>query len=77
LPESTRKALTLYQGRQFSDYVIIRKNGKLLFVVEAKNSANAAISPGGTKSAKRIDIPESIQTDQFSILTYSARAMNV
>jgi hypothetical protein len=77
-PKAQENALTLYQGRRFSDYDIIRKNDKLLLVVEAKNnSADAAISAGGTESTKRIDFPESIQTDQFSILPCVARAMNV
>ncbi len=51
LLEGVAEALTPYQGHQFSDYVLLGKNGKPLAVVEAKKtSKNAAI---GREQAKQ------------------------
>ncbi|MFA5904347.1 MAG: DEAD/DEAH box helicase family protein, partial [Desulfobacula sp.] len=51
LPEGVAEAQTPYQGHQFSDYVLLGKNGKPLAVVEAKKtSKNPAI---GREQAKQ------------------------
>lgn len=42
LPEGIKKPQTPYQGHQFSDYVLLAKNGKPLAVVEAKKSSKDA-----------------------------------
>lgn len=42
LPEGVKEAKTPYQGHQFSDYVLLGKNGKPLAVVEAKKSSKDA-----------------------------------
>lgn len=39
LPEGVSEPLTKYQGHQFSDYVLLGKDGKPLAVVEAKKSS--------------------------------------
>jgi type I restriction enzyme R subunit len=39
LPEGVSEPLTPYQGHQFSDYVLLGKNGKPLAVVEAKKAS--------------------------------------
>lgn len=39
LPEGISEARTPYEGHQFSDYVLLGKNGKPLAVVEAKSSS--------------------------------------
>lgn len=39
LPNGVTEPLTKYQGHQFSDYVLLGKDGKPLAVVEAKKSA--------------------------------------
>ncbi len=51
LPEAVHEPQTPYQGHQFSDYVLLGKNGKPLAVVEAKKtSIDAAI---GREQAKQ------------------------
>ncbi|MBI5097675.1 MAG: hypothetical protein HZB30_00350 [Nitrospirae bacterium] len=51
LPEGINEAQTPYQGHQFSDYVLLGKDGKSLAVVEAKKtSVDAAI---GREQAKQ------------------------
>jgi len=51
LPEGISEPLTPYQGHQFSDYVLLGKDGKPLAVVEAKKtSVDAAI---GREQAKQ------------------------
>lgn len=51
LPEGISEPTTSYQGHQFSDYVLLGKNGKPLAVVEAKKTAvDAAI---GREQAKQ------------------------
>ncbi len=51
LPEGVAEAQTPYQGHQFSDYVLLGKNGKPIAVVEAKKtSKDAAI---GREQAKQ------------------------
>jgi type I restriction enzyme R subunit len=51
LPEEVNEPLTPYQGHQFSDYVLLGKDGKPLAVVEAKKtSKDAAI---GREQAKQ------------------------
>lgn len=42
LPEGVAEPLTTYQGHQFSDYVLLGKDGKPLAVVEAKKSSKDA-----------------------------------
>lgn len=42
LPEGIKEPQTPYQGHQFSDYVLLAKNGKPLAVVEAKKSSKDA-----------------------------------
>ena len=42
LPEGVAEAQTPYQGHQFSDYVLLGKNGKPLAVVEAKKTSKDA-----------------------------------
>lgn len=42
LPEGVGEPQTPYQGHQFSDYVLLGKDGKPLAVVEAKRSSNDA-----------------------------------
>ena len=42
LPEGIKEAQIPYQGHQYSDYVILAKNGKPLAVVEAKKSTKDA-----------------------------------
>lgn len=42
LPEGISEARTQYEGHQFSDYVLLGKDGKPLAVVEAKKSSNDA-----------------------------------
>jgi type I restriction enzyme R subunit len=37
-PKMAQEAATPYAGKQFSDYVLLAKDGKLLAVVEAKKS---------------------------------------
>jgi len=39
LPEGVAEAQSPYQGHQFSDYVLLGKNGKPLAVVEAKKTS--------------------------------------
>ncbi len=51
LPEGVSEPITPYQGHQFSDYVLLGKDGKPLAVVEAKKSSkDAAI---GREQAKQ------------------------
>jgi type I restriction enzyme R subunit len=51
LPEGVKEPLTPYQGHQFSDYVLLGKDGKPMAVVEAKKtSVDAAI---GREQAKQ------------------------
>jgi type I restriction enzyme, R subunit len=51
LPEGVSEPLTPYQGHQFSDYVLLGRDGKPLAVVEAKKtSVDAAI---GREQAKQ------------------------
>ncbi len=51
LPEGVKEAQTPYQGHQFSDYVLLGRDGKPLAVVEAKKtSVDAAI---GREQAKQ------------------------
>jgi len=51
LPDEVAEALTPYQGHQFSDYVLLGRDGKPLAVVEAKKSSkDAAI---GREQAKQ------------------------
>jgi type I restriction enzyme R subunit len=51
LPEGVAEPRTLYEGHQFSDYVLLGKDGKPLAVIEAKKtSRNAAI---GREQAKQ------------------------
>jgi type I restriction enzyme R subunit len=51
LPKGVEEPKTRYQGHQFSDYVLLGRNGKLLAVVEAKKtSVDAAI---GREQAKQ------------------------
>ena len=51
LPEGVNEPFTPYQGKQFSDYVLLGKDGKPLAVVEAKKtSVDAAI---GREQAKQ------------------------
>jgi type I restriction enzyme R subunit len=51
LPDEVHEPLTPYQGHQFSDYVLLGKDGKALAVVEAKKtSVDAAI---GREQAKQ------------------------
>jgi len=51
LPEGVKEPLTPYQGHQFSDYVLLGRDGKSLAVVEAKKtSVDAAI---GREQAKQ------------------------
>ena len=51
LPEDVSEPRTPYEGRQFSDYVLLGKDRKPLAVVEAKSSSkNAAI---GREQAKQ------------------------
>ena len=51
LPEGVNEPQTIYQGHQFSDYVLLGKDGKPLAVVEAKKtSVDAAI---GREQAKQ------------------------
>lgn len=51
LPEGVKEARTQYEGHQFSDYVLLGKDGKPLAVVEAKKSSkDAAI---GREQAKQ------------------------
>ena len=42
LPDSIREQRTKYDGHQFSDYVLLGKNGKALAVVEAKKTSKDA-----------------------------------
>ena len=42
LPEGLSEPQTPYQGHQFSDYVLLGKNGKALAVIEAKKSSKDA-----------------------------------
>ena len=42
LPEGVAEAQTPYLGHQFSDYVLLGKNGKPLAVVEAKKTSKDA-----------------------------------
>ncbi len=42
LPEGIQEARSQYEGHQFSDYVLLGKNGKALAVVEAKKSTKDA-----------------------------------
>lgn len=42
LPDEVNEPQTLYQGHQYSDYVLLGKNGKPLAVVEAKKAATDA-----------------------------------
>jgi type I restriction enzyme R subunit len=42
LPDSVREPRTKYDGHQFSDYVLLGKNGKALAVVEAKKTSKDA-----------------------------------
>ncbi len=42
LPEGVAEARTPYEGHQFSDYVLLGKNGKPIAVVEAKKSSKDA-----------------------------------
>ena len=39
LPDGVSEPQTKYQGKQFSDYVLLGKDGKPLAVIEAKKSA--------------------------------------
>lgn len=51
LPEGVHEPITKYQGHQYSDYVLLGKNGKPLAVVEAKKtSVDAAL---GREQAKQ------------------------
>ena len=51
LPEGVSEPFTPYQGKQFSDYVLLGKDGKTLAVVEAKKtSVDSAI---GREQAKQ------------------------
>ncbi len=51
LPHGVSEPLTPYQGKQFSDYVLLGKDGKTMAVVEAKKtSVDAAI---GREQAKQ------------------------
>ncbi|RYF40266.1 MAG: hypothetical protein EOO38_22145, partial [Cytophagaceae bacterium] len=51
LPEGVAEPRTVYGGRQFSDYVLLGKDGKPLAVIEAKKtSRDAAI---GREQAKQ------------------------
>src|SRR5690606_16437389 len=51
LPDCVSEPLTPYQGHQFSDYVLLGKNGKPIAVVEAKKTfTDAAI---GREQAKQ------------------------
>ena len=39
LPEGISEARTKYEGHQFSDYILLGKDGKPLAVVEAKKTS--------------------------------------
>lgn len=51
LPAGAAKPYTPYQGHQFSDYVLLGKNGKPLAVVEAKKTSKDAAT--GREQAKQ------------------------
>lgn len=51
LPEGVAEARTPYEGHQFSDYVLLGKDGKPLAVIEAKKSSRDAVV--GREQAKQ------------------------
>ncbi|MDD2775084.1 MAG: type I restriction-modification enzyme R subunit C-terminal domain-containing protein [Gallionella sp.] len=56
LPEGIFEPNSPYQGHQFSDYVLLGKNGKPLAVIEAKKSSrDAAIGDALIPNNERVD----------------------
>ncbi|BDZ73612.1 hypothetical protein GCM10025856_13310 [Methylophaga marina] len=68
LSEGVREARTKYEGHQFSDYVLLGKDGKPLAVVEAKKPAKMRPSAGNKQSNTVTTFRNSWEVNSFLLL---------
>ena len=66
LPQGVREPRSQYQGHQFSDYVLLGRDGKPLAVVEAKRTSKDAEQ--GREQAKQYCY--NIQKDRHGVLPF-------